>query len=590
MTFQTRYPKEIYQEKEKSNNKDWDNLDNIKIDDWESLASVSLNSIENTPSPIYARKFNFNIPEGALIDNIQVEHDYNRELSENPIKINPPTIKILTKDDYLEQKSHLEAGVFPVERNLIFGAENLSAEDINNENFKIEVIFPENTDKNEGILYLDFIRVKVQYETKRYHMSSGETSTYYPYEENPLEKNINETFKYTVSFRNVNGVSKEKQKVEIHLPEGIEFVKAYFKSNKLNTLDKKEDFSDADDEFDEENLIWYPSIRGKGLARIRILCKCTSTGFKKIYAFNENVGITPVFHVNIHPENHEPTSNKFEETMNKWSDELEEDKNYLLLNKNLAIEARNISMEFEMAQEKVDNLKEYVIKGLKRELKPKSKFKALDNVSFTINKGERVGIIGFNGAGKSTLLKILSGVLKPTEGDFSKVGKLAPLLELGAGFDHNYNGRENIFLNGAILGYSKEFLESKYDEIVEFSELGPFIEVPIKNYSSGMNAKLGFSVATIVEPDILILDEVLGVGDVKFQKKSGDKLKEMMGSGTTVLIVSHATSKIRELCNRAIWIDKGKVVMDGESDYVCDAYIKSAEKASMDEKANLEFE
>ena len=164
------------------------------------------------------------------------------------------------------------------------------------------------------------------------------------------------------------------------------------------------------------------------------------------------------------------------------------------------------------------------------------------------------------------------------------------MLELGAGFDHNYSGRENVFLNGAILGYSREFLESKYDEILEFSELEDFIDIPIKNYSSGMVAKLGFSVATIVEPDVLILDEVLSVGDVKFQKKSGDKLKSMMGSGVTVLLVSHATDNIRELCTRAIWLDQGKLVMDGDVDYVCDAYIEAAKKASEEQLSGLELQ
>ena len=237
----------------------------------------------------------------------------------------------------------------------------------------------------------------------------------------------------------------------------------------------------------------------------------------------------------------------------------------------------------------VDNLKEYVIKTIKREVKPKSQFLALNNLNFTVYKGERIGIIGFNGAGKSTLLKILAGVMKPTSGSVSTNGKIAPLLELGAGFDHNYTGAENIFLNGAILGYKKEFLQSKYDEIVEFSELGDFIHIPIKNYSSGMLSKLGFSVATIVEPDILILDEVLSVGDVKFTKKSGDKLRSMMEMGTTVFLVSHSVDQIRKLCKRAIWLDHGNLVMDGPVDEVCDAYIETAKEASVEELHNIEL-
>ncbi len=255
----------------------------------------------------------------------------------------------------------------------------------------------------------------------------------------------------------------------------------------------------------------------------------------------------------------------------------------------VAVQVENMSMEFNLNQEKVDNLKEYVIKTIKREVKPKSQFLALNNLSFTVHKGERIGIIGFNGAGKSTLLKILAGVMKPTDGVVRTYGKIAPLLELGAGFDHNYTGAENIYLNGAILGYQKDFLRGKYKEIVEFSELGEFIHIPIKNYSSGMLSKLGFSVATIVEPDILILDEVLSVGDVKFKKKSGDKLRAMMGSGTTVFLVSHSVDQIRKLCKRAIWLDHGNLIMDGPVDEVCDAYIETAKEASAEELHNIEL-
>ena len=254
------------------------------------------------------------------------------------------------------------------------------------------------------------------------------------------------------------------------------------------------------------------------------------------------------------------------------------------------IQVENVTMEFDLAKERVDNLKEYVIKGIKGELEPKTKFTALDDVSFTVHKGERLGVIGFNGAGKSTLLKILSRVMKATKGSMQLAGNVAPLLELGAGFDHNYTGAENIFLNGAILGYKKEFLEKKYDEIVEFSELGEFINVPIKNYSSGMIAKLGFSIATIVEPDILILDEVLSVGDVKFQNKSGKKLKSLMKAGVTVVLVSHSVSTVRKLCNKAIWLDKGKLLMYGDVNDVCDAYVKAAAKASAPEVQNLELD
>lgn len=238
------------------------------------------------------------------------------------------------------------------------------------------------------------------------------------------------------------------------------------------------------------------------------------------------------------------------------------------------IEVKDVGMEFNLSQEKVDNLKEYVIKLLKRELLFQE-FWALKDISFKVEKGDRVGIVGLNGAGKSTLLKIISGVMKPTEGNVQIKGKLVPLLELGAGFDKNYTGRENIFLNGAMLGYTKEFLEEKYEEIVEFSEIGKFIDVPLKNYSSGMKARLGFSIATVMEPEILILDEVLSVGDAKFRKKSEERIMSLFEEGITVLFVSHSIHQVKKLCNKAIWLEKGKIVMQGDVEEVCAAYEKS---------------
>jgi len=238
------------------------------------------------------------------------------------------------------------------------------------------------------------------------------------------------------------------------------------------------------------------------------------------------------------------------------------------------IKVKDVGMEFNLSQEKVDNLKEYVIKFLKRELLFQE-FWALKNISFEVKKGDRVGIIGLNGEGKSALPKIISGVMKPTEGAVQIKGKLVPLLELGAGFDSNYTGRENIFLNGAMLGYSKKFLEEKYDEIVEFSEIGKFIDVPIKNYSSGMKARLGFSIATMVEPEILILDEVLSVGDAKFRKKSQDRIMSLFDKNITVLFVSHSVGQVKSLCNKAIWLEKGKLIMQGDVEEVCAAYEKS---------------
>ena len=254
---------------------------------------------------------------------------------------------------------------------------------------------------------------------------------------------------------------------------------------------------------------------------------------------------------------------------------------------NIAIELRNVSLSFKIGNDKIDNLKEYVIRTINRSKEKKTIFKATDNVSFKIYKGEKIGLIGFNGAGKSTLLKIISGVYTPDEGEVIINGNIAPLLSLGAGFDKNYSGRENIFLNGAILGYNEKFLKSKYDEILEFSELGEFINLPVKNYSSGMLSKLGFSIATIVEPDIPILDEVLGVGDITFKKKSKEKLQSLMASNTTVLLVSHTISEVRNICDKAIWIEEGRVREIGEVNHICDKYEAEAKKASKEKTQKL---
>lgn len=239
------------------------------------------------------------------------------------------------------------------------------------------------------------------------------------------------------------------------------------------------------------------------------------------------------------------------------------------------IKVEDVSMRFVMANDKVSSIKEFVTAFLSRKLKFKD-FWALENVSFEVNKGEVVGIIGRNGAGKSTLLKIISGILRPSKGNVVRNGNIVPMLELGSGFDPDLTGEENIFLNGAILGYSKEFLESKYDEIVEFSELGDFIRMPIRNYSSGMMMRLAFSVATVVQPEILIVDEILAVGDENFQKKSKKRMMELMGGGTTVLYVSHDMQSIREMCNRVVWLEGGTVKMFGDTKEVCDAYDISA--------------
>ncbi len=243
-----------------------------------------------------------------------------------------------------------------------------------------------------------------------------------------------------------------------------------------------------------------------------------------------------------------------------------------------AVVVEHVSMKFNLSKEKVDSLKDYIIKSLKRQIQY-NEFWALKDVSFTIEKGDKVGILGLNGAGKSTLLKIIAGVFKPTEGTVKKYGKVVPLLELGAGFDPQYTGRENIYLYGAMLGYSKEFLDEKYDEIVEFSELEDFIDVPIKNYSSGMKARLGFSIATAVTPKILILDEVLSVGDARFRRKSEQKIMDMFDAGVTVLFVSHSLAQVKRLCNKAMILKNGKLVDYGATSEIAPKYRRMVKRA-----------
>lgn len=231
----------------------------------------------------------------------------------------------------------------------------------------------------------------------------------------------------------------------------------------------------------------------------------------------------------------------------------------------------NVSMRFNLSKEKIDSIKEYVIKFIKGQVKYQE-FWALKNVSFTLEKGDRMGVLGLNGAGKSTLLKVIAGVYKPSAGTVTRDGVLAPLLELGAGFDSQYTGAENIYLYGAVLGYSKKFIDEKFDEIVEFSGLGEFIDVPIKNYSSGMRARLGFSIVSLVSPDILILDEVLAVGDAKFRKKSEAKVMSMFDAGTTVLFVSHSLEQVKRLCNKAMILEHGEIKAIGNIDEIAAMY------------------
>ena len=603
MSTQMRYPKDTKQISS-SNDGEWKDLDNVLIDDWESLAYCSLSSGQK-PNSFIVSDFKFNIPIDSKIQVIDVRLDFHRDSSQNSIELEPPLVKLVNVKEECESKPLYAPTVSPIERSVLFDGSLISPSELNSSDFGIEIIFGENESEFSGELFFDFLRISVNYDEQRFVLGSlnGEG---FPVKEKPLIKSIGETFIYTILFNNSNGINKDPQDIKLNIPEGLEVVNHYFSSDKkgkveINEIDYEKDRFDFDrlvedkeilyddDTIDLDTLTWHTGIKGRGMGRLRLELKCLSEGFKELSAYNEFTGKGAHFYVEVHPEGYEHEPNIYEESLLKWKSQLDSDEEYQLLNKEVVIEVNDVSREFQKAQEKVDNLKEYVIKWVKRELKPKSKFQALKDISFTVNKGERVGIIGFNGAGKSTLLKILSGVLRPSSGSIHINGKVAPLLELGAGFDHNYSGRENVFLNGAILGYSREFLEGKYDEIVEFSELKEFMELPIKNYSSGMIAKLGFAVATLVEPEILILDEILSVGDVRFQKKSGDKLKSMMNTGTTVLLVSHSVGTIRSMCNRVIWLDHGKVVMDGLTRDVCDAYVEAAKKASEEELANLEI-
>ncbi len=237
----------------------------------------------------------------------------------------------------------------------------------------------------------------------------------------------------------------------------------------------------------------------------------------------------------------------------------------------MIIRANDISMRYLMTYDRIQSIKEYIVQMLRGKIKYEE-FWALKNVSFEVERGEVVGIIGHNGAGKSTLLKVISGILKPTGGELEVHGNVVPMLELGSGFDHDLTGRENIFLNGSILGYSEKYLKEKYEQIVEFSELGKFIDVPIRNYSSGMLMRLAFSIATVVQPEILIVDEILAVGDAAFQEKSKARMLELMSGGTTVLFVSHSLEQIREMCDRVIWLEHGQIKAIGATKEICDAY------------------
>ena len=247
------------------------------------------------------------------------------------------------------------------------------------------------------------------------------------------------------------------------------------------------------------------------------------------------------------------------------------------------IDVDQVSIRFNLASEKVDNLKEYAIKLMKHELMFQE-FLALKDVSLKVKKGESWGLIGTNGSGKSTLLKTISGILKPYKGTVTTTGSIAPLIELGAGFDGNLTGRENIYLNGMVLGHSRRFMDEHFDEIVQFANLKKFLDSPIKNFSSGMKARLGFSVATVVNPDILIVDEVLEVGDYNFRRRCQERMQQMLSGGTTLLFVSHNIQTVKNLCDNAIWLDKGVVRMAGPSELVCNAYKEEQDRIAKEKK------
>ena len=246
-------------------------------------------------------------------------------------------------------------------------------------------------------------------------------------------------------------------------------------------------------------------------------------------------------------------------------------------NNRIMVDVNHVTIRFNLSSQKVDNLKEYMIKLVKHELMFQE-FLAVNDVSFQVRSGEAWGLIGANGSGKSTMLKAISGIMKPYKGSIQVYGNVAPLIELGAGFDQECTARENIYLNGCVLGHSEKFMREHFDEIVDFAEIGQFLDSPLKNFSSGMKARLGFSVATMVKPEILIVDVILSVGDYKFKQKCMQRMKELLGGGTTLLFVSHNIEEVQRLCDHAIWLDKGVARMQGSAQEVCEAYIEEMKK------------
>ena len=248
-----------------------------------------------------------------------------------------------------------------------------------------------------------------------------------------------------------------------------------------------------------------------------------------------------------------------------------------LVQQPVVVDVNHVSMRFNLAQEKTETLKEYLVKMIKGQLMF-NEFFALKDVSFQVRRGESVALIGSNGSGKSTMLKVVAGVMYPSAGSCSVQGAIAPMIELGAGFDMDLTARENVFLNGAVLGHDREYMQQHFDEIIDFAELRDFIDVQVKNFSSGMIARLGFSIATAVAADLLVVDEVLAVGDFMFQQKCMERLDRMLAGGTTLLFVSHSSDQVRRLCQRAIWLDHGVKRGDGPSDEVCSMYEEAMRK------------
>ena len=404
----------------------------------------------------------------------------------------------------------------------------------------------------------------------------------------------------------VNGVKYEYTtdengyaSIPINLNRGKYDIETYFPANeeyaprvlaKLNVIRKSEiiedEFEGLNTKLYAPNMIVYSKDEPDYCVRLLDKEDNPIVGEKIMFNFNDETFERITDEEGFASFEYELTQDKYEiETIFEGTDkydavsrESEIEVKTRNIDRPVMIDVEHLAMEFKVSKDKIDTLKEYVIRTIKRNKKDSKKVRILDDVSFKIYEGERVGILGFNGAGKSTLLRIISGIYEPTEGNININGKIAPLLELSAGFDKNYTGKNNIFLNGALLSMDEDFLKEKYDEIVEFSELGEYINYPVKNYSKGMKAKLGFSIATLIQPEILIIDEILAVGDIKFKQKSSEKIKSMMQEGVTVLLVSHSINQIRKICDRCIWLENGTVYMEGETKKVCDAYVKKAKR------------